>query len=392
MGWKWVNGVPQLRTLRQLLKYTLTIPQKGGSPAAIPLRGVGDAEETLGVWSCPDGDFGVHIEKKMEVGHLWVERLRRNKCPAADGWLGFRYSLIPKVTYGFAAITIDPDVLESAFQWLYRDVQSPLRVNENITKFYRMAPKRVMGLGMPNPGIKMLAYKLHLLQTEWNQPTSAGQMLQQSLEIFQMETGLSTNVIEQDYDRFENLATGVLQICFQDPRSDWRAINRVRKYKGVHSLADMVLCDGRTVDPWVLTTEGSDSSCVFSVEKPTRSDFATFRRAVTCLTSSTHRLQTPLGAYVNKPHRRDDWFISEDQTLLFCATSDSSYMFNTSGMTLSATHVSHCHSPIQQLCWDSSQGWYVQVSNYLTGSLVSGSTLWHGRSVHLRTDYHSWSA
>jgi len=94
-GWKWINGVPQLRTLQQLPKYSLTIPQKIGSPAAIPLRDVGDAEETLGVWSCPKGDFGVHIEKKMEKGHLWVERLRHNKCPAADGWLGFRYSLIP---------------------------------------------------------------------------------------------------------------------------------------------------------------------------------------------------------------------------------------------------------------------------------------------------------
>ena len=146
----------------------------------------------------PKGDFSDHIEKKMQVGHLWVERLRWNKCPAGDGWLGFRYSLIPKVTYGFAAITIDPDVLERSFQKLYRDVLSPLRVNENITKFYRMAPKRVMGLGMPNPGIKMLAYKLHLLQTEWNQPTLAGQMLRQSLEVFQMESGLSTNIKEAD--------------------------------------------------------------------------------------------------------------------------------------------------------------------------------------------------
>ena len=143
----------------------------------------------------------------METGHLWVAWLRRNKCPPADGWLSFRYSLIPKVTYGFAAIAVDPDVLESSFQKLYRDVLSPLRVNEKITKFYLMAPKRVMGLGMPNPCIKMLAYKLHLLQTEWNQSTASGQMLRQSLDIFQMETGLSTNVIEKDYDRFE-LATG----------------------------------------------------------------------------------------------------------------------------------------------------------------------------------------
>ena len=44
MEWKWVNGVPQLRTLQQLPKYKLTNPQKSGAPAAVPLRDVGDAE------------------------------------------------------------------------------------------------------------------------------------------------------------------------------------------------------------------------------------------------------------------------------------------------------------------------------------------------------------
>jgi hypothetical protein len=96
----------------------------------------------------------------MAAGHLWVERLRRNRC------LGFRYSLMPKMTYGFAAITIDPSELEMKFQALYRDVLSPLCVNKNIMRFYRMAPKRVIGLGMPNPCIRMLSHKLHLLQTE----------------------------------------------------------------------------------------------------------------------------------------------------------------------------------------------------------------------------------
>ena len=53
MGWKWVKGVPQLRTLRQLPKYKMTIPQKSGAPAVIPLRDVSDAEETLGVGRVP---------------------------------------------------------------------------------------------------------------------------------------------------------------------------------------------------------------------------------------------------------------------------------------------------------------------------------------------------
>jgi hypothetical protein len=116
MAWKWSKGFPTLRSLRQLPNFQLYIPQKSGAPAAIPLCCVTDAEETLGVWSCPAGDFGVHVSKKMAEGHLWVECLRRNRCPPGDAWMGFRYSLIPKVTYGFAVITIAPDLLEKSFQ------------------------------------------------------------------------------------------------------------------------------------------------------------------------------------------------------------------------------------------------------------------------------------
>jgi hypothetical protein len=140
-------------------------------------------EETLGIFSCLAGEFGYHIDCKMEAGKLWVERLRRNRCPPADGWMGFRYALIPKLTYGFASITPDLDMLEASFQHLYWNVLSPLRLNMNIRKFYRMAPKRVQGLGMPNPGILMLSQKLHLLQSQWDQPTATGQMLRQSLEV-----------------------------------------------------------------------------------------------------------------------------------------------------------------------------------------------------------------
>jgi hypothetical protein len=38
-----------------------------------------------------------------------------------------------------------------------------------------------------------------MIQTEWNQPTAAGNMLRQSLEVFQMETGFALNILEADY-------------------------------------------------------------------------------------------------------------------------------------------------------------------------------------------------
>ena len=363
MAWKWVKGMPILRSLSQLPKYEMTIPQKSGTPVKIPLRCVTDAQKTLGVWSCPSGDFGFHLNKKMEEGNLWVERLRRNRCPAADAWMGFRYSLLPKLTYGFSAITIDPSTLEASFQKLYREVLSPLRVNKNITRFFRMAPKRVMGLGMPNPCIKMLSHKLHLLQSEWNQPTSAGNMLRQSLEIFQMETGFSSNVLEMDYDRYSELATGgwwkqfwclsqrysvrlqlgskwlipVLRagdrafmdvICSTDLFTplEWSLINRVRKYKGVHSIGDFTLCDGSSIDPWILTEEPGTSSRVFSVEKPVRSDFRLFARAIRLVTSDSLRLSSPLGQFISSPHRHSPWYLEPDRSFLYKVIDDSTYV------------------------------------------------------------------
>lgn len=174
MAWKWNESVPSLCSLHELPHYQLIIPQKSLPPVPIPRHDVTHCEETLGIFACPAGEFGYYIDCKREAGKLWVERLRQNRCAPADGWVGFRYALIPKMTYGFTTITPDLDKLEDSFQRLYQNVLSPFCLNMNIWKFYQMAPKQVQGLGMPNPRILMLSQMLHLLQSRWDQPTMIG--------------------------------------------------------------------------------------------------------------------------------------------------------------------------------------------------------------------------
>ena len=268
-----------------------------------------------------------------------------------------------KLTYGFSAIAPDPDLLEKSFQDLYYKILPPLRVNCKIAKFFRMAPRRYFGLAMPNPGIVMLSHKLQLLHTQWDMPTTTGQMLRQSFEVFQMEVGLSSNILSEDYDRLGNLASGgwwkqlwclchkynvllsfaskylipllrvgdrpiMAVICCMDLYTalDREIINRVRKFKGLHSMGDLVLCDGRTVDPFALSREPSDSSRVFSVEKPTRSDFALFRQAILNITSHSLRLSPSLGPFIAQPHRPDVWFVSPCSQFLYHDKGDSSYI------------------------------------------------------------------
>lgn len=100
-------------------------------------------------------------------------------------------------------------------------------------------------------------------------------------------------------------------------------INAVRKHKGIHSLADCTLCDGRTIDPWVMTDAPSDSSRVFPVEKPTRSDFNLFRTVVRNLSSHSLLLPFTLGPFIGQPHRPDNWFLSPDESTLFHAIDNN---------------------------------------------------------------------
>jgi hypothetical protein len=149
-----MNGKPSLCPPSQLPKYELMILQKNG------MADVTRSKETIGVFSCPAGDFRVHLTNKMAKGKLWVERLCRNRCDPGNAWIGFRYALWPSMTYGFAAITLDINALDKAFQELFQNILSPHKVNKNIRTFYSIALKRFHGLGMPNPLITMLSQKL----------------------------------------------------------------------------------------------------------------------------------------------------------------------------------------------------------------------------------------
>jgi hypothetical protein len=116
-------------------------------------------------------------------------------------------------------------------------------------------------------------------------------------------------------------------VCSNDLYSptDRKTFNRVRQIKGLHSVADVTLVDGKTIDPFVFTREPSISSRVFSVEHPTREDFNIFCTVIRNLCNSNTSLPVALGPYINHPHRQDVWFVSEDRSELYKLHDNSSY-------------------------------------------------------------------
>jgi len=205
----WKKGRVRLKTLAELPQIPLQIPQPDGTRVPIVLKKVDCPKKKLSIYTCPTGDFSYHVSQLVETGSEYATQLSARHLPGQDAWMGTRYQLFPKLIYGAAAVTHDPQALEDAYQSIWYKLLPLLRVNRNITKEYRMLPLRFQGLALPNPNIESLSRKIHILQTNWDTGSTIGKMLHQAYQVFQVEVGLGGNIFTKSYASFQGLATHV---------------------------------------------------------------------------------------------------------------------------------------------------------------------------------------
>ncbi len=228
-------------------------------------------------------------------------------------------------------------------------------MNRYITKEFFTLPLRFQGLALPNPNIDALSSKIHMIREHWGQPgDGVGNMLAAAYLVFQNEVGIGGKVLLWLFEKYGALAThgffrnlwqllsryGVSLRLPQDSlisvlRIDDRplmeavadtgifssmelvAINRFCHHKQVHSIGDMVCCDGLTIKPLMLTMTKGRSSMEFPCQRPTRAQLTLWKRAMGSITILGTHLRIPLGAFTADPHRPDEWFTNADGSHIY---------------------------------------------------------------------------
>ena len=107
------------------------------------------------------------------------------------------------------------------------------------------------------------------------------------------------------------LDTGIWQI------GDLIILNRVRRYKCVFSKSDILQPDGRTVLPSMMDKTPGNSEWTFPKEKPTQKQLDLWYAALQHLTSTELQLCRPMGNYINPPHKKTGWYLSNSNTYLY---------------------------------------------------------------------------
>ena len=94
-------------------------------------------------------------------------------------------------------------------------------------------------------------------------------------------------------------------------------INRVRHWKKVYSIGDLVSCDGLMIKPSVTTPREGKSNREFPLQQPTREAYQSWKKAIGAITISGTKLRNPLGAHISNPHQKAHWFMDQDQSNLY---------------------------------------------------------------------------
>jgi hypothetical protein len=86
----------------------------------------------------------------------------------------------------------------------------------------------------------------------------------------------------------------------------------------------MLLCNGRTIDPFSLSDEQITSiQHVFPREKPTHANFSLWQSAISSLGEGTTRLPYTLGQFLLHPQPKVYWYTNSDNSMLYCVDDGS---------------------------------------------------------------------
>ena len=292
----------------------------------------------------------------VQRGLDWIDCLCTRPLIQRNVLFSFYLQLYPAISWGLVTTVLPPATIEKKVQALYFKSLPLMGINGNIKKEWQSLPTMYQGLGLPCFPLVALAKKISFLQENWgNTGVAQSDALSLAYDDFIMEVGLYGNPLSWEYINYGQLATqatwfsNLWQLCHtyqatvsinksgrqitpicknnRSIMSEFYCIgfcgnqlvglNTVQKYKHFIHVSDMILCDGRTIDPFSLSDEQILSvQHVFSREEPTHANFSLRRSAISSLCEGTTRLPYALGPFVLPPHLEVYWYTNLDSSIL----------------------------------------------------------------------------
>ena len=334
------------------VEWDLCIPLPDGTSCIVDQKGSDEAMKMLGVWSCPAGLDGKHLEE-IVIGKMdtWLARVRNGHLSAKLAWKAYKWKLWPGLRYGLATLGTRLYDLDGVLTKQQYEVLPLLGVNRNIRKHWRTLPRAFGGIGLFHLPVEQTIGWINMFIQHFGLDSVLAGKFQASLEALQLEIGCTGCPLSEDFELLGDLATECWMKSLWERlhhygihmEVDWkemmgpregdeplvglfiaggykderlRQLNRCRLHLEAMFLSDLVSANGRCFLAADLSSyqnfERRESQFIYPRESPTKEDWSTWYHFWNTFTLTGWSLARPLGSWRCPPGKVWRWWWNEE--------------------------------------------------------------------------------
>ena len=264
-------------------EHQFEVPLPGGDSASIRQLAATQAEETLGVLSCPTGDQTAVIARMQKKADEWIGRAKDSHLGRRDIWFLLERQLWMGLRYGLCCNSSPWKKLETALKKQWHQLIPMGGVIRSSPLLLRQLDPGFFGIGCPHVGVECFVEQTAKLLMHCGYPSSIGHGYKVSLEYVILELGMSFQPLQLSYQMYSKRLTNCwlkslwekcykfnVQIVFNFLDEFWKLprrgdkwimaelerigcntdvlerLNRVRTYMQVLFLSDVLGASGKT--------------------------------------------------------------------------------------------------------------------------------------------------
>jgi hypothetical protein len=297
----------------------------------------------------------------------WTSKMTNGHLPAQLGWIAYKFKLWPGIRYGLATLAIPLSTAQATLQKENFRILPFMGINQNVKQEWRTLHQAFGGIGLFNLAVEHNIGMINIFIQHYGAGTTVAMKYSALLEVLQLEIGCIGNPLDEDYEKYNSLATNSWVKSFWErlhyyqfhihldyttlplPQQSnatlvgmfWQAgyrthrlqaLSRCRLAHNLLFLSNMALACGRHIDPFLLAPPKQDSaqrrsSYKFLICQPSQADWKLWLEFWTAITGNAGLLYVPLGEWINPSHRAWQWFYCKYSDTLFHSNGDSYTMF-----------------------------------------------------------------
>ena len=285
-------------------EFNMGVPMPDGTMCQIEHLSVDTAKETLGVFTCPSGNFGTHLLSMKKQGQEWIDRAKESHLMRRDIWFLLDGQLWPKLGYGIGCVASPWKLLEVCLSKIWWQLIPMGGIIRTAPREVRQMSKGFYGAGCPHPGVECLVQQVSKFQTHYGCKTNMGLKMSASLELLIVELGVSAQPLQESFKKYKDWVTWTWLVSAWEKydmfnvvvsyneklvtlpreRDQWLMqmfvsvgfskedlvrLNRVRLHQQALFLSCVLGASGKTLDPKYMTKRKEDeqwSTLVFPKE------------------------------------------------------------------------------------------------------------------------------